>query len=223
MAEATPELKDYALTNIARTNTFLGTSFEDDDEKMIALINAVTEFVERFTGRHFQLTEYEELITVGFGEDAIFLGNYPVVIDEEHDLTLEERESRSNEDDWDEIDAEDFYIDQKMGALKPIYGSFFNAGTQNYRATYSAGYNFDASDSEGPFLSDTEAGDVELAVWKIIGAILNREKSSGVESERIGDYSVTFRSVLDENSDIKKILDAYRNLGFGSPSSPTPF
>ena len=213
MAEA---LKDYALTTPDRTKDYLQISGDADDDLITRLINGITEYVERFTARHFQKTEYsaanysDELHSVGMGEVSMNLLNYPVISTAE--FKLEHRDSNLNEDDWEEVDQERYFVDYNSGIIYTANGTTFAEGIKNYRVTYTAGYDFD---NEETFLSDTAAGEVEIAVWKLVGACFQRRASAGVQQESIGDYSVTYTSASLEDEEIHDILVKFKNFDIG--------
>lgn len=210
MAEA---LKDYALTTEDRTKVYLNISGDADDDLIIRLINSVTEFIERYCARRFQKTEYsaanysEEYHSLGMGETSMNLKNYPV--DPASEFKLEERNSNANEDDWEEVDAEKFFVDYDAGIIHAVPSHAFAEGIKKYRVSYTAGYDFD---NEETFLSDTTAGEIELAAWKLVGAVFQRRASAGVQDESIGDYSVTYTSTSLEDEEIHDILVKFRSF-----------
>jgi hypothetical protein len=174
------------------------------------LINTATEFIENYTGRRFKKATYTQEEYDTERAETLNLRNYPVVSGTT--LTLEKRTSPLNEDDWEVVNSEYYHIDYNNGMLEGAGGMRFSRTRRGYRVTYTAGYDFDNSST---FLSDTEAGDVELATWMLV-SILWGKTSAGVvsgggeiKSERIGDYAVTYGSVVMANEDIKSILDKY--------------
>lgn len=203
-------VKAYALTTLARLKTYLDITGSGDDTLLETIIDSVTEFVENYCHRRFKKTTYtEEMYSTGRGDKVIILKQYPVISTET--FTLEVRCSSLNEDDWDEIDSEYYHIHYAEGIIEGAGGYTFIKGVNKYRATYTAGYDFDNS---ATFLSNTEAGDLELVVWMLCSVAYQRRKGDpSVESERIGDYSVTYMKEAFENETIKSILEKYRRTG----------
>jgi hypothetical protein len=198
-------LKSYALTTVDRFKSFADINTADDNDLLEILVNAVTEFVENYCSRRFKLTTYTNKEIDSDGSHALFLDEYPV--DEDTGLTLSIRNSGVNEDDWDSIDSEDYFVNYGAGIIK-IAGGKWIKGIKKYRATYKAGYDFNNTTT---FLSDTAAGDVEIAAWQLVNAVYNKRRGDpNIESEKIGSYSVKFSRELWENADIRAILDKYK-------------
>jgi hypothetical protein len=201
-------LKTYALTTVSRVESFLGLTFNaTEDSIMESIINMVTEYVERYTGRRFKQTAYTNEKYHGYGNDKILLKNFPVSTTATFDLDF--HTTPENEDEWDDVDSEDYYIDYDAGIVYPTWGGDFRKERFYYSIDYTAGFDFNNTTT---FLSDTTAGDLEFAVWKLCAAAWNRRRGDpGVESERIGDYAVTYGQVaMFEDPDIKAILDKYK-------------
>lgn len=205
-------LKTYALTNETRLKTFIGVTGADDDELLKDIINAVTSFVENYCNRRFQQTAYEEEeYTTDSGDTSIILKQWPVISGET--FLLEIRTSALNEDDWEDVDSEDYFVDLDAGIVEGAADQKFLRGVNKYRVSYTAGYDFNLTDKP---LAETEAGDLEWAVWKLCALAYHRRKgTAGVISESIGDYSVTFMKEVFEDDEIKKILAKYSRFSGG--------
>lgn len=206
-------LKSYALTTVARACGYLDiavptgtdlTAFEN-------LINSLTEYIEKYIGRRIKLTAYtnEEYDTER--AETLSLKNFPVSTTAT--FTLQRRTSDLNVDDWETVDSDYYHVDHSSGVIEGASGMRFARTSKGYRASYTAGYDFDNTST---FLGDTEAGDIELAAWMLLGSVWNSRKgggSSGITSERIGDYSITWAKAVMQSDDVKAILDAYSSGG----------
>jgi len=199
-------LKSYALTTLARLKTYLDITTADDDTLLTDIINATTEWVENYCNRRFKQTAYSNEEIDSDGSNFLFLKHYP--INTSKTFTLQERDTAENSDDWSTIDAEDYFIEEE-GFVRAIARQTWNVGIRRFRANYTAGYNFDNSST---FLSDTEAGDLELAIWKLCGSLYNERRGDArVRSEKIGSYSVTFMKIaFEDDPTIGTILDNYK-------------
>ena len=206
-------LKSYSLTTLARVEAFADISdlTPAQEDTLTNLINAVTEYIENYTGRRFQLTSYTEDYD-GSGTDTMVLNNYPI----SGDVTVQ---SRLSSDTWGAVDNTTVFTDDESGI---VYTTFVR-GRKNYRIAYSAGYDFDNS---ATFLSDTEAGDVEYVAWKLVAeAWDSRDSGKPVESERLGDYAVSFGKSLfeltgEDGGILKSILDQYKSRTAASYLTP---
>jgi len=178
-------LLDYALTTLARVKTFLGISGTSNDELLTSLINSCTDFIENYCDRRFKQKAYTNELYNGNGTNKLLLKNYPV--DESSTFKIEERSSDLNEDDWNEIDTEYYFVHYDSGIVE---------------------YDYDNSST---FLEDAGAGDLEYACWKLVSKVYNQRKQAGnIQSERLGDYSVTFKKEVMADPEIKSILDKYK-------------
>lgn len=203
-------LLSYALTTLARTKTFLGISNNTNDGLLTSLINAVTVFIERYCDRRFLQTAYSNEVYNGNGTNKLVLKNYPV--SSSATFTLQRRDSVDNQSSFSTIDSEEYFVENTPGIVHYV-NRIFERLVQHYRITYTAGYNFD---NAATYLEDAGAGDLEYACWKLVGKLFNQRNSdSNVESESLGDYSVSFRKEAMADKEIKEILNKYkRPYGF---------
>lgn len=199
-------MNSYALTSVARLKTFLGITVNTDDTLLERIIDAVTDWVINYTGREFQLDTYTQEIYDGSGTHLLLLNNYP--IDDTTAVVLEARTTPLNVSDWDTIDTELYHVDFERGMID-YQPRIFTRQPRHYRVTYKAGFDFDNTGAVKT-LESVGLSDLEWAVWELCKAIYNaRKQASNVQSESIGDYSVTFTKELFGNPDVKAILDAY--------------
>lgn len=182
---------------------------------MNALINAITNFIKNYTSRTFEYTVYNALTVDTERGQVINLPYYP--IDLTQPFIVEKRSSQLNEDKWQIIDGLYYEVDTDAGIIEFMDGVYVFRGRGIYRVTFTAGYNFNNTST---FLGDTEAGDVELALWLIARDIwLKKKIPADLYQERLGDYSTTYKSPLTmkimtgfTNSDAQTILDKYQDV-----------
>lgn len=207
-------IKAYALTTLQRLIDFLELKNLTDTQNTVLerIIDINTESIENYCNRRFQSTAHSQEVHDGDGSEFLQLLHYPVISTET--FTLEVRNSAENEDDWSSIDSNDYFVSYKDGTIELPNGRFFKNAPRKYRVTYTAGFVFD---NVSTYLSDTEAGDVEFAMWKLCADMWNKRKgSTGVASEKIGDYSVSYGTkLLMESPDVVGILDEYATLTGG--------
>ena len=215
-------LKSYALTTVDRVATFMGiTTPAEGSVKYTVLenqINAVTEFIEDYLGFRVKKTAYSnEEYSTERGQ-ILILNNKPIVAGET--FTLEGRSSGLNEDDWETIDSQYYHVDNDSGVVYGAGGWLFSRSRNGYRVNYTAGYDFDNSNT---YLSDTEGGGIEMAAWLLISTVYNRRQGgAGIKSEAIGDYKIVYARGMFENDDIEQLLDKYVNLDDQVGASLTP-
>lgn len=214
-------LHSYALTTVQRAANYIGlgtiASGSTKETILQVLINSSTDFIERYIGMRIKQTTYTNEEYDTDAGDALILKNRPVV----SVSSLQRRDSGLNEDEWETVDTEDYHVDEEAGIIYGAGGWKFSKTRQGYRVTYVAGYDFDLSTT---YLSDTEAGDLELVTWFLVASAYSRGKGgAGIKSESIGDYRVTYEGSLMENSDIKSILDKYADISTGSYQTPSHY
>lgn len=213
-------LNAHALTTTQRLATFAGlgtiTPGSTKEEQLIYAINSTTDYIEKYCGRRFKLTTYTGEEYDGRGGSVLLLNNYPIVTGS---LTLEVRNSALNESDWSYVDSEYYFVDLSAGMVRAANdGIRFTPGTNNFRATYQAGYDFDNSTT---FLSDAGAADLEFLAWKLGASVFNeRGGGLGIQSERIGDLSVVYAKSAFESEELRSILDKYSRDEVASPITP---
>ncbi len=212
-------LKSYALTTVQRVADYLGlgtiASGSSEETIIERLINASTEHIENYIGYRIKQTAYtnEEYDSQGA---IISLNNYPVNSSET--FTLQRRMSALNNDSWETVDGQLYHVDADIGIINAIRGNDFATTLKGFRVTYTAGYDYDNS---ATFLSDTEAGDIELACWMEVSTLYNRRRGgAGIKSEKLGDHSITYAGSMTENEDIKALLDKYVRIDLPIPMTP---
>lgn len=186
-------LVSYALVTLGNTKTFLGINNSDKDELLTMLINMSTDYLETKCGRRFASTVYTQEEYTGSGNNELVLEQFPII----SFTSLEHNQAVNNSDDWDVADAEDYWVDSNSGTITKTstFAKFPNA----YRVTYTAGY------ASIPY-------DLQYTCMTFVSEFLNKRTASGVKSENLGDHSVTFEAILQNNPAIKDILNNYMNI-----------
>ncbi len=211
-------VKSYALTTGQRVADFggLGTLAGANLTRMERIVDSVTEFIENYIGFRIQQATYtnEEYST----EEGQILNLKNSFVDSSSTFTLQRRTGSLDEDEWETIDVKYYHVDYDAGIVYGAGGWGFPRTRNGFRVTYTAGYDFDNNED---FLSDTEAGDIEMVAWELCLAVYNRRGGSlGVKSERIGDYTVVYGKSLKESEDVKNVLDKYAGLDTISVLTP---
>lgn len=175
---------------------------------MESIINTVSRFVLNYTGIKIKQGTYTDEVYASEQGQTLNLKTFPIASSEP--IILQRRNNELNEDDWETIDAQYYTVDMEAGIIQAMGGYNLFRGRDNYRVTYTAGYEFD---NVSTFLGDTEVGDIELAVWMIASDFMNNKGvSSNIKREKVGDYDVTYAGVagmLTQNPQALAILDQY--------------
>jgi hypothetical protein len=199
--------KSYALTTTSRLSSYLGIATPTGTTLtlMEAMIDAVTEVIEDYLGYRVQKTTYtNEEYDTEEGQ-VLLLKNFPVV--SASPFILYRRTSALNEDDWEVVDSEYYHVDNDAGIIEAAGGWEFSRTIKGYRVTYTAGYDYDNTTT---YLSSTKGGGIELAAWKLLSSEWGEYTGSGdIQSERIGDYSVTYAKGLLEDDELQNLLNKY--------------
>lgn len=208
-------LVNDAMTTVPRACAFMGVTVPSNTDPLYAviegLINAATAFAKKHTSRTFKKQTYTNVELDTERGQIINLPNYPVSTTDP--FILEKRDSQLNESQWETIDALYYEVDTDAGIINCMDGVYFFRTIRGYRVTYAAGYDWD---NVNTFLSDTEAGDLETAIWLMVrDAFISRKYPQNLRQERIGDYSITLQTAgklqgfIFDNAQALDILDNY--------------
>jgi hypothetical protein len=206
-----------------------------DDELLRRIISAASGWAERYTGRVFGLQVYQETVA-GFGRRNLMLSRYPIrTVFRLFDSTSTSTATELNSSDYRIEDGESGLLSRDRGWGWDVVGAGqgpggFGAGLnprdpnasygerKPWLVDYSAGYvppagkvsTDDGSTSTGRTLPH----EVEQAVLlKAKEWFLRRKVDPGVSSRKIGDLSVSYRSI-QEGPDLAEIfLMPYRRMG----------
>lgn len=207
---------DNALTTLSQAKSYLGIRNSTNDALLTKIIVAVSAFVENaYCRRVFRRQAYTQELYNGKDSKSLFTKNFPIISGET--FTLQRRTTDNNNDEWETLDSEDYYIDYSIGKITLASGKF-EEGIQNYRITYTAGYtlpssadyqNGDADDSQDlPY-------DLELAVLDLITLQYQTRKSKGINREKVRDVEISYMKALKDDPTIKATLDTYKSVSYG--------
>lgn len=211
-------LVSYALVGLDNTKIFLGITDNSKDDVIRLMINMATDYIETQTGRRFisGVNTYEK--HDGNGTDQIQLNNFPLITPP--NVILEVNNSVDNTDNWEVINADDYFVDTATGVITRT-SSFldfetagdadevlsevrFSHGKDKYRATYTSGFA-------------TVPYDLQYACMTLVGQFYNTKAGSGIKSESLGDHSITYQDITELTSGMKggileDVLSKYRNI-----------
>lgn len=129
-------LLSYALTSVSDVKESLGIDSSDSSKNnlIIRKINQATKAIENYCGRRFALTEYTNVYYDGTQGNQLVLRQRPITELSAFGI----RDNNFNEDDWDSIESDLYFIDAAAG----IVDLNFNAtgSWDRYRLSYKAGY-----------------------------------------------------------------------------------
>lgn len=135
------DLLSYALCTLADVKESLGidSGNTSKDNLIKRKINQATEMIEGFCGlpqdHHFKQGTYTTEEFSGSGSNQLVLRMRPV----SNVTGFQYRSSSTNEDDWDDVESELFFIDEDAGVVNLLFGQSNNFN--QYRITYTAGYS----------------------------------------------------------------------------------
>lgn len=134
------DLVSYALTSLADVKESLGIASGNTskDNLIKRKINQATEMIEAFCtlpqNHHFKQTTYTQEEFAGTNSNQLVLRMRPV----SNISGFQYRTSSTNEDDWDDVESELFFIDETSGVVDLLFRQTGNFN--RYRITYTAGY-----------------------------------------------------------------------------------
>lgn len=203
----------HALTTTARQKIFLEIRSDNAkyDSVLDTLINHSTDSIESFCSRRFLRTAYTNQVHDGTGSEELILQEYPVI--EDQTFTLQERNSLTNEDDWDTIDAEDYFVEYDTGIVKNVVGIFLKH-PRHYRVTYTAGFHVPQDNDYTEGDSESLPNDLEMACNLLTAKIFRqlRRSGSGIEEAGASDTRIRYNKGILLDPVIKSILEKYKRM-----------
>ena len=190
-------LVPYALTSLTRVKNRLSISGSTEDTLLTQLINEASAFAQSYCERNFlEQTYTNEVYSGGDGcISRLYLKQAPV----SSLSAFQERQGTISASTWSAVNA-DWYELLDAGSTGMIQTlGYLNAGFNNYRVTYQAGYKIDFT-NEGNLSLHTLPIDLTGAIENMVAQIYYTRRSKGIKQESLGNHSVTFSDLLtDEN------------------------
>lgn len=204
---------DNALTTLARAKAHLDISGTTHDSRLTVIIAGVSKFVSTYCRRDFKRQAYTSEEYNGKGQEDIWLKNAPVISGQT--FTMQRRTSVLNENDWESIDTEEYFIDYVPARIRKTFGAW-QEGFKNYRFTYTAGFYLPSHANYQDGVDDDQdlPFDLELAVMDLISGAFNRRKSGGIQSEKVYQIDITYAKELRDNPMLQQSLDSYKRMGY---------
>lgn len=174
------DLVSWALTNVADVKENLGIASGDTtkDNLIIRKINQATQMIESFCNlsydHHFVQTTYTNEEYDGQGSNALSLKMRPV----SSVSSFQYRSTSQNEDSWNDVESEDYFIDNGAGVLELLFAQ--SKGWNRYRVTYIAGY------------SDVPADLAEAAASIAAFYVENSASGTAVKKKQEGQRSIEY-------------------------------
>jgi hypothetical protein len=187
------------MTTIDKLESYLLITIDENFKpKVQEFIDAVTSYIERYTGRTFTYDAEAEATAKTY--DGTDTGELFI------DDALEVTEVKINDTVLDESDYV-LYPANRLPKTRIIlpYKNFYR-GAQNIAVTAKWGYG------------EAVPADLSFAATVMVAGIINSSNSheGEVQSETIGRYSVTYRAGSNQENDYKSamnILKLYRRMG----------
>lgn len=192
--------KANALITVAELDLFLQITIGNASLSDL-LINMASDFIDRFANRHFIKADYTNQEYDGDGLNNIYLKDYPIVAVTE----LIEYDSYNATTIYTFTVNTEYllYLDEGYIFMR----GRTTLGHKNYRVTYSAGYLI----GDVPY-------DLKNACAQLAGLIYYNKGKSGIKSEAMGKYSVTYGmgeikiAGIPVPADIAGVIEQYRRV-----------
>lgn len=194
----------YALTNLADVKESLGIASSDTtkDNLIIRKINQATRAIENYCGRRFAATTYTDIEYDATNTDVLVLRQRPVI-----SLTsLSIRDTGLNMADFEDIDAELYFVDEDAGLIKLMFTA--RGRWDRYKVSYVAGYTTIPED-----LAEACASLAAYYVTNASGAQVGvNEKQEGQRRVRYGtnNQTLSFDNILAQLG-IDATIQSYAN------------
>lgn len=186
------------MTTIQKVEDYLVIDIEASFEsKVQQFIDAVTTYIERYTGRKFSVDEEASArIFDGDGSDEIY-------IDDADEITKVEVSYGFGSEFTEVTDYYTYPSNTKPITKIILPYTYFWEGNQNVKVNAKWGYGENVPD------------DLSFAATILVAGIINSSNTheGEVQSETIGRYSVTYRTGSNQETDFKtakEILKTYK-------------
>ena len=184
-----------ALTTFEDVQTLLGDLSADDRFVVEQLSDALTDRIERYTGRKFSyLAGAVEVFSPGRKRSELAVGRFPLVsVASVHESTDGEFDSGAL------LETDDYFVNTTEGRVELRGGSQFVGGPGSVQVIYTAGYE------DIGFVPM----DLRMAATQQVAYSYQRRSSGGITSESVNGMSVT-RFVEDLLPQLKQAIDKYQ-------------
>lgn len=188
-----------ALITVAELETYTGVAAGSDTARMTPIVNGVSEAIEKWCQTKFlkePRTEYYN----GYGYKFLVLKQRPV--DRDAALTIVEERSVPRAYDDTALTTAQYIVDYEKAILER-YGGVWPKGIETVKVTYTAGL--------ATAVGNVPAGLKRPALmWCARDYNRSTQGGDGIESERIGPYSVKY-AVEQMPEEVKELLAPYRS------------
>lgn len=210
---------DNALTTLSRAKSFLGISGTTKDFVLTMIILSVSKFIQdTYIKKNVKRQAYSNELHDGKGVPRLYVKHGPIVSGQT--ITLQKRSTNNNEDSWETIESQNYFVNYAGGFVELIHHnaawegltSGFIEGTQNYRISYTGGWYLPSSANYQDGTDDDldMPYDLELAVLDFIGVAYNLRKAAGIKSQSVSDVKIEYANELEKHPMIKMSLERYR-------------
>lgn len=182
-------------------NTTISSSM---DTQITSWIAAVQAWIDTYTGRTFEAAGASTRLYDGSGTDEILTDDFIVM------TKIEILDADGDVDETiDYIDEYFLYPENETAKNRIVINAenspigIFPEGNQNIKVYATFGF------------AATVPADIKLAATMLVAGIIEKSlKGGNVESERLGDYSISFGNLaeLPNYLEVTEILDQYRDL-----------
>jgi len=200
-----------ALTALATVKTELGISASTDDAYLERLINAASDFIERYCSRQFQRASVTEKVQ-GYGDSFLRLGRRP--IDTAVAITITLDGAAVDSISYEVHDAEAGLLIGKSGWADttslfegPAWDGHAGSERKLYSVTYTGGYVLPGDGGTRTLPYDLE----DACVGLVVSRYRSRGQDQRIKSESLLSYSVTFGEA-EIPAPILAVLDRHKTL-----------
>lgn len=213
-------MSSHALTTVETVKTYLGIPAADTskDEFFKILINAASERIEKYCGRHFEKANYTEKYR-GNNRQLLRLNQYPII----SVALVKINGSTLDPSDYEILPAEGMLYRESLwswsGYVQGLVGEPVGS-VLNIEVQYTAGYILpkDENLQTSPPVVRTLPYDLELACIAFVAYIYGGRDGAGKASEQQGAWQVEYAKLtLDANTlplppEVMALCEGYRRL-----------
>lgn len=180
------------IATIEEVKTRLSITGSGDDAVLTQVVEEIDQAIKTYLDRNIERLVYDEYVDTsgGLNREKYFTKDFPI---EAGSVTI-----TNNGTEW--VEGTNYDVDYVNGII--FFHTLPSIGFKKLRVQYSAGYE-----------STDIPKDLKMAVINASCTLFNNRKQTGVKSESLGDYSVTYGDTNSTDSlldSVSNILDKYR-------------
>lgn len=175
---------------------YAGVTVTTYDDRILGLLDAVSAQIETFTRRTWgEINTYTQYFDIDDEYvQRVMVNHYPIV-----SVSSVVDDYDDNDESGTTIDRDDYNVNYDSGVIMLDEDEYFTMGPKRVKVVYTGG-------------AVAIPEDVKLACKMQVKYLFDNRDAQGVQSEKMGDYSVTYASTQGLLQPVMEILKLHRKI-----------